>query len=893
MTSNWNVTLTHYDVVTTTETNITGNFISLPMFTDTGSGEVNSARLVLGANKGIFLLTAPLIDEYDRIRIVVTDGQGGTYDNIFDIIKIIPSHTKTQGTRITLILLGMEHHLQKINYIKPHFFEGAAEVIEDIGQLYEANRGTLQPVLSGFLVSDATNALPDAKFQNNVYPYGVNEETCFARMNEVSEKQGGSVDAGGALDFFDTKFAASNANFTDLVFSGFSSGNPDAGKPDTVITATSSVNVGDTEGGIDSRNGTLVCAWGSVDQGSLPTGWSQFKSQERRFDFYPLWDINTQYETDSKVQDLGLQYVTSAPIITLRPPLGDWVLLTRGDDYGNQFKYSPWTATTAGIGNGGDMARNSGCDPTDINSSLEQGPGFNDCNLIINDNKNDRFRTWANIRISTATPDPSDIVIAGTQEYLYGATEVYRGFRVLIDGTGSTGGWSGLDINNVAFDNSIVEYDGDKWIVLFAGVDNLQCGIRHESVVYEFNGTVWASLGADLEGECFHPYTSIISAPGIPGAGDGTFTFNLDSAVRVRYDFDTTIIAPATDFHRKGAWFNIMFPFPNSTHNAVTGPVGVLYGGANTGADEVREPATVDTNNMHLTHDGFRGFNNNTADDFGQINAIAFWSKLAYFAGAVTPTVLLTEANFKMRCTLIDTRDNVVVQDFVIAFNDHWDEYVLPISGFQIYRGIRPIKSLMDVLIPPKKLSIQNQFFFRDIKMIIIQTQESYDGEGRYVDTTAFGNRYSSQSVSISGFPNPFSRLRRLDLFVDGFRFVKPLFVTTGQVTLRDLEPLFIQRPEIGDYFQLKNDAFAELEKANFRHVEYDMSTSGKIDIDFGDFFDFQHPFIIPDNIRDGQNGTENFVTLVAKRIEYSITKPSAGKGGFLRRIHGVKRFVA
>ena len=33
-------------------------------------------------------------------------------------------------------------------------------------------------------------------------------------------------------------------------------------------------------------------------------------------------------------------------------------------------------------------------------------------------------------------------------------------------------------------------------------------------------------------------------------------------------------------------------------------------------------------------------------------------------------------------------------------------------------------------------------------------------------------------------------------------------------------------------------------------------------------------------------------VKLVAKRIEYSISKPLNGKGGFLRRIRGVRRFT-
>ncbi len=43
----------------------------------------------------------------------------------------------------------------------------------------------------------------------------------------------------------------------------------------------------------------------------------------------------------------------------------------------------------------------------------------------------------------------------------------------------------------------------------------------------------------------------------------------------------------------------------------------------------------------------------------------------------------------------------------------------------------------------------------------------------------------------------------------------------------------------------------------------------------------------------EGANdGDLNTIKLVAKRIEYSITKPLAGAGGMKRTIKGIKRFV-
>ena len=92
------------------------------------------------------------------------------------------------------------------------------------------------------------------------------------------------------------------------------------------------------------------------------------------------------------------------------------------------------------------------------------------------------------------------------------------------------------------------------------------------------------------------------------------------------------------------------------------------------------------------------------------------------------------------------------------------------------------------------------------------------------------------------------------------------------------------------DYYQLKNDAKAELEKRKFRHVEFDITTSGNADINFGDYFLYENENLIADEFETSSGS--NKIRLVAKHIEYSITKPVNGKGGFLRRILGVRRFV-
>ena len=88
--ADWSYTVEHYAGTSTSGTDITDEVIAIPMFTDTGSGEVNEASLLINAVDGQFIKTGinsqPKIEQNDRIRIQADDGfsaaetQSGSYD---------------------------------------------------------------------------------------------------------------------------------------------------------------------------------------------------------------------------------------------------------------------------------------------------------------------------------------------------------------------------------------------------------------------------------------------------------------------------------------------------------------------------------------------------------------------------------------------------------------------------------------------------------------------------------------------------------------------------------------------------------------------------------------------------------------------------------------------
>ena len=245
-----------------------------------------------------------------------------------------------------------------------------------------------------------------------------------------------------------------------------------------------------------------------------------------------------------------------------------------------------------------------------------------------------------------------------------------------------------------------------------------------------------------------------------------------------------------------------------------------------------------------------------------------------------------------MRCVLIDTDDNVVTQDFVIPFNNTWTSITLPVGGFQIYRGREPRynSAIVHDLFPPKGLDVQDIFIWRNVQMMSIFTLDSYDEYGRnhHGECKQFGTE-SILDVTAWVFKRGYSE-KEIKLAVDALHFTKPLLVNTGNVTGRVIDPDFIQRPDIGNYEQLKSDAEAEKQKHLHQRVEYDVTTTGRFDIGFGDYFNLTDDEIIPAFTNPTESAGQ--VKLVAKRIEYSISKPLNGKGGFLRRIRGVRRFI-
>ena len=884
-----------------TPVDITDNVITIENMTDTGTGEVNTAVLQLNARDGNFITetssgATPIINQFDRIYIKLTDKDGAVYDRIYEVDTLEQKKTIKDGIRLVINLMGLERHLQQVHFAKQYFYTSAFDLSKDVCDRYNGSKGSKQVTVDHHddVSSGGTyyNGLP--RWTANNMDFGVSETYCYDGINELLNKMGSSISAGGAGDFFEYNFAddATISN-NKIFFHAFSSGgNQNQSSVPTITNPTNALPIYSTSGELENETGTVIFAKGAKGYGSMPTNTSKFRSYKEEFDLIPDWQSGESYPTGARVTYNNARYQANTQTSTSWVG-GEWDLIRLGDIAGNM-TYSPFTSSltemTSGDGgnDGGDgykLMTSSGTNPDDTtadhgtSTSSFDWHGCWDGNLVVRDE--DHFRTWVDCAELSPGAIPSELLMDG---------DVYRGFRVLVNGTGS-GDFSG-------YNNRIMQYDGSSWKQFYpfnAGTTpqtNAQCAIINIGKNYKWSGSSWTTtdFNIDKANDCFHPATKVFSEDGIAtalkstGAAVSTIKYGTKSASVWQYQFsvfDSIIGAVATlpNYYQIGGWACFRVPYPTTSDNLPTGyTVGSLY-----------VNPTIDSSNMHLTPSGLTGFNATDSDELGICDALSFFIKFKYFfMHAISGNEILVPftGKFRFRATCYDSSDNVVTQDFTVAFNEEWEYISLPLSSFKIYRSrvTRRWGNVASNLIVPE-LEVTEVFEWKNLKMISIQCQESYDDNGRFAAEE--GQLNNAWNLVTIGALNSLDQRTRLA--IDNLHFTKQLTATSGTDTSRNIEPIFMERPYTTNYKQLESDAISQFDIEKFRYEGFEIETEGECpaNLRFGDSF-----YLKDTDVVNASDSGANTIKLVAKRITYNVNGTDGGRGGFVRKILGVKRIT-
>jgi len=879
--------MTEYSYTVTYDPNGTAtdisDYVQTIKFKESGSGEIRSCTITLDGQDGQFMTNSssgdtPILDEFDVIQVSVTDEDSTTFTANYEVDHLRQTDTVQRGTVLDIECLGPEQHLMRFKFVlesrRRERALSAYQVSKDMIDIYNNEKASLQPSVSGH--NTTANTLP--KYTANHYPFSISPMAVYDGLRYVVDRVGSSVAAGGGGDFWEYGFNRNVANETDIKFYAVKSGGIDSSV--TIVDAVD-VNPGEEEGGIESTRATIQATWGGDGFGTLPARVGQFRDALTAWaampdyvpgETYPSGSIVRRRNTgpDSEGDELHFKSnkETSSAPPTSETNNTDWDSYTfttfEINEMGGTGVYSPWTNAFAegwensGANPDGDQSD----DPPDANSIYTW-----DMNQVVYDGT--FFRTW----VDTQGTSPAGI----NADYLYAGTTPPRGFRVLVNGTG-TGDFAG-------FDNDIVEYDADngEWRLFRSTSNDEYVCIDDEAKVYKKSGGTWADdSGNDEANDAYHPVYSITNTAGhnnktMAGGGD----FGTNSAVTYEYRYsqnDVTSLSSRT-YYRAGACINLKAPFPPNGFNLAT--MGVKYGSSST----VREPATFDTNNMDYAPNSRRGFNHDQADELGPLDAIRFMTKFKWTSAKDGSGSLVRAGNIPCRCYMYDLNDNVVIADFTISHNDNWEEITIPFSAFNEYRARIPWSlenSGSNVFL--NGLEILQRFDYTNIKKIGLQWMAPYDDEGRYTLLfNAFGTIFPNLEDVITGL---FNDGFNITWSIDAFHFVKPLLsvsdpVTTGRAMFTDFdeEPLIINR------YQNDQANLARLEENQFRHKRYTIVTEGRFDINLFESFKVKNDRIVNDS-----DGASNTVELVAKEIEYTIDKSGSTASGFIRKILGVDR---
>ena len=939
-------TLTLY----TSSTNYVGNsaltddVLSIPIFTDTGDGEINTATVRLNGRDGKYM-TSSIIEDHDRVKIDITDSNGIHYIRCFELMAKVPIKNKIEPPTTQIELAGIEICFKRIKASMNTFELTTRQLYTKLMETYNENKTAQMPSVT-YDITDIPDIMSNLDWST--------EDTILNRLNELVDSFGASGENYGILDYYDMYFDATSP--TSITIKMFSSGlgpdhNPATFGPELIIDSI------EFEGKVEPSLINSVGAWGSPVHGSLPTDYSRFVGRQTIMpedkgsaSNFPEWTSGGYYPQDSRVRFKNSSYDlvyqkqndNSNNLTVIPPSNSDWSAIQTEDFYGGKgtiaspvggIQYSPWTSNKpiawknggagTGLTSGGPFH-----DSTVTNNVT--GRCFFDGNLIINDSEDQTsgatkglFRTWVDFECTTS-------VFSGSQlKYLYGnntTTGVYKGLRVLVKSSTTPGGTFSSD------NNKIMEYDGTEWFQKYPNSTGMLVAVLDNIKVYKWSGSAWQDQdGTENSLDCFHPYKEVISSVGVMLDPDLSKSLtstarqytgvNENSAISVTYEWVTSgamvklaygdVLGDSTSstistrrrWYSSGAWLNFRFPFP-ANNNGISEGVGQLYGGSYSASGYPAKVPYLDLNNSTYTHDGKLGYNETSSEDLGEISSIDFFIKLNY-----SPPLADTgetgerkrwkessrpfeQGNFPMQVFLMDGDDHVVIQDFNIEFNNTWQSISLPINGFSIYKGRKPIRQYTTswiFVVPPKDLEYNETFNHRDIRMMCINTKDSYD---TYL-------RYKPQSNGFAGSAKQPSLSKSIQLSIDGLRFNKPLLALTSVVsagTESVKQSDFLQRPNIFVYDQLEGDTIAELFKQKFPYEEYQLTTEADFETKYGTYFYARDSFINHTDIVDANgnrsnSGPANTVVLVAKHIEYSLTKPMNNIGGLIRKVRGVRRF--
>ena len=879
-------------------TDISAWVLGVPRFTDTGLDQVNSAVLVLDSPEGEFLVRTggdapPIIRHNDHFRIRCRAENGTAYDREFEFAPVdgalAVEESAERGRIINLRVLGIEYHTQKIMYVGTHRWTGGRQVVRDIVDRYNESIGAEQPQMVIGDIGDVPS------WTRNTYPYDTTPMSVHDRLRDVALSFGAPVDGGGILDFFTVGFETGGSthnrillNMRSLGYHYTRVGADDIYQVSQILVAENDEDRKKT--GFSPARANRIVGHFDTTSGTLPTNASRFAGLVDRYNLLPVWQSDVEYPVGAEVRAPGTSPAERGPVYRARRegsgnPVSNgtfWETVSFAGFVGG-IQYTPWTDDKHALW------RNSGVAP---NLTSYFGNSVPDFNIVIKDS------TYWQVPVDVAASRSSEI----PDYLLYPGRVPYRGLTVLV-----VGGRDDFE----KFRNRIIMYEGKDigWRVKYEGFEGGSRALEEATgIVWEWDQAdhrlAWFPTADSDAYACLHPVDIMTNVDGIirnlgnnnrRTAVAGSWTLApitsrykdgrilaelgtlatglagrviafLVSNIRNGETGATGVAELNPAWHKYGQSLRIKFPFPCNDSGGISEDVGQLYGG--TGSNP--EPATVDITNMTHTSSGRRGFNNDESEDLGRLGSVSFAIAINRYRMVDGRRVRIAAPNTRIRSSIRDMRDNLVVSDFVVPFDGKYEPITLGFAGYRPYLARAP-KTRVDYIIPPREIEQANEFRWHEIRDFTWTIMTPYDDHGRFDPLGEGLETLADDSVNYfrdfgQAFVAHFTG-SVVEMAIDNFHFNKQLIAVSPPDRSWNQERV-IRVPDIFSYQSARNYVLSEQERTRFPKADFDLSVRGDFRLRYGEEFLYENNRVIPR--QRGDFGFHNSYLLAAQHIEHS-----------------------
>jgi len=334
---------------------------------------------------------------------------------------------------------------------------------------------------------------------------------------------------------------------------------------------------------------------------------------------------------------------------------------------------------------------------------------------------------------------------------------------------------------------------------------------------------------------------------------------NDNSAVFIKSNANS---APSDEQNPFYVGFNF-FPglFPVSSN-------AIPYGTVNAG--EIINTSTFDLDNMTRTADGSISWFGAKSEQYRPIQSIAMWFEfIDTYLGSDT---LQSEGDYEIGIFLIDIRDNTRILPFTQGKNNDITPQEGKLPG-EFYSGVPGASATFNAREPePTDAFDKNNILFGGI-----YTRDSFDSQGRYKS----GSPAAHLSQLIGGKVNRFGAASQLEMAIDAFRYVKPLYVTNvdepNALPSKNIDMVDQKKTDLSNYQTAKNLILGLARLFGFAQQRFEIDFEGRCDISHGDCIYYTDT----EEIDETTDAIPHTLKMVNDKIVYKLTKTLDGPAGF------------